>query len=88
METRYRVYPTWRVTARAIAHNRDMSEPHLIERACGGWLAVASKDSPVRIAVVATDEAGARAALTRSLGDWTRLLAAATVSHDARTQAP
>jgi hypothetical protein len=53
--------------------------PVLIERDCGGWLALAPAASPVRIAVTAADEAPARESLRASLEEWDRLLAAASV---------
>lgn len=49
----------------------------LIERECGGWLAIAGADSPVRVAVTAPDERSARDALRRELDEWRRLLARA-----------
>lgn len=54
-----------------------MGDPQVIERACGGWLARAPSDSPVRIAVTADTEAGAREALADALEEWGRLLASA-----------
>ena len=54
------------------------SQPQLIERACGGWLARAPRESPVHIAVTADNEAAAREALASALKEWDRLLGVAS----------
>lgn len=58
------------------------SSPELIERACGGWLARAPRESPVHIAVTADDESAARNALASELSEWDRLLEAAASNPD------
>jgi len=60
-----------------------MTDPQIIERACGGWLARAPAGAPVRIAVVGDDEAAARASLQTELAEWERLLEAARVRRNA-----
>lgn len=61
----------------------ETSQPQLIERACGGWLALAPREAPVRIGVTADDEGAAREALTAALKEWDRLLGvAASRTHD------
>lgn len=60
-----------------------MTEPQLIERQCGGWLAIAPPDSPVAIAVVGADEPATRAGLAASLSRWNELLAQAAANDNA-----
>lgn len=55
----------------------NTSKPQLIERACGGWLALAPHESPVHIGVTADNEGAAREALAAALKEWDRLLGAA-----------
>jgi hypothetical protein len=57
-------------------------EPRLLERACGGWLAIAPPDSPVAVAVTADDEQAARDRLHEALEEWARLLEAASLRTD------
>ncbi len=45
-------------------------EPHLIERRCGGWLAVTDDDSPVRVGVVGDTEDEARERFRDALARW------------------
>jgi hypothetical protein len=52
----------------------DATQPQVLERACGGWLARAPRESRVHIAVTADDEATARQALAVALAEWDRLL--------------
>jgi hypothetical protein len=53
----------------------EAHEPILIERACGGWLAVTQPDDSLRIGVTADTEAEARAAFDEAVVAWERLLA-------------
>jgi hypothetical protein len=46
-------------------------------RACGGWLAVSPRWSPVRIGVTAATEGEAREAFGRALMRWEEILTAA-----------
>lgn len=50
-----------------------LAEPVLIERACGGWLAVSKPESPLKIGVTAETEDGARMAFDRAVGEWSVL---------------
>jgi hypothetical protein len=55
-------------------------EPTLIQRECGGWLALSPRSEDLRVGVLAPTEAGAREAFEVELGEWRRLLESATVN--------
>jgi hypothetical protein len=58
-------------------HEEDIAEiqPNITSRACGGWLAVSPKWSPLRIGVIAPTKLDAADAFRRALGYWAAVLA-------------
>lgn len=60
-----------------------MYEPRLFNRKCGGWLAVAPPDSPLRIAVTGPTEETVTVEFHRAIERWKLLLSSATRTGDA-----
>jgi hypothetical protein len=54
-----------------------MYEPRLFNRECGGWLALAPPESPLRIAVTGPTEEAAKVEFQRSIERWELLLSSA-----------
>lgn len=48
--------------------------PKLIERTCGGWLAVSAPDAPLKIGVTADTAENARTAFDRAILEWQMIL--------------
>jgi hypothetical protein len=48
-------------------------KPIVVERECGGWLAVSPEHHPFRIGVVADDESGVRREFASAVERWTVL---------------
>ena len=48
-------------------------KPHLIERECGGWLAITPRGWPLSIGVTAESEAGARKEFAAALERWLKI---------------
>lgn len=49
--------------------------PNLIERRCGGWLAISGASEPVKVGVVAETEAAAVELFASTIREWRRVLA-------------
>ena len=52
----------------------EQTVPTLVERSCGGWLAVSSPGATLKIGVTADTEEEARAAFDRSVRKWEEAL--------------
>lgn len=52
------------------------TEPVLVKRKCGGWLAVSAAEAEFRIGVIGESEADAREKFSKVLSVWTRARAA------------
>lgn len=48
-------------------------QPRLIERECGGWLALSPDGALIRIGVTGTTDAETREAFGRAAAEWARL---------------
>lgn len=55
----------------------DVDMPVLIERGCGGWLAVSGETEPVKVGVIADAEAAAVAVFAETIRTWRRNLSSA-----------
>ena len=55
--------------------------PELINRTCGGWLAVTPSDAPLRLGVTAQTESEAREKFACAVNRWMEILAG---EHEAR----
>lgn len=58
-------------------------EPRVIQRYCGGWLAVSHRDSPIKIGVTAQTEADARKKFAVALRRIKDQLAADRIRYEA-----
>ena len=54
-------------------------EPRLIERMCGGWLAVSPRGSSLKIGVMGDTEDAARGAFAAAIQQWRTILNKRTV---------
>jgi hypothetical protein len=59
--------------------------PDVSERLCGGWLAVSSRNAPLRIGVTANTEGEVRAAFNQALIAWEAILQS-EASNDDQTE--
>lgn len=48
-------------------------KPHIVERACGGWMAMTPRGWPLSIGVTAETETEAREAFDAALARWARI---------------
>lgn len=68
--------------------NRQIIHPRLIERECGGWLALSPFDAQIRIGVTANTEEAARHEFARSIARWEEILADGHTTDDLGHPAP
>jgi hypothetical protein len=53
---------------------RDIPNPRITARACGGWLAVSPEDAPIRIGVTSHSEEGAKTKFEGAYKRWLEVL--------------
>jgi hypothetical protein len=66
-----------------ISQRQDrIPEPRVVERACGGWLAVTLQGASPRVGVTASTEAEVREEFAREVARWREILASGEISRD------